>query len=189
MVNYILYKRIQESSMQKSLPTLYNYTNTDLVIIGTSQVLKEYQKKLSNANESTNKIAKFSIKNPFCSSSDTRPYTIDEYLWLLQEHSEIEEEVLVYSLALILRFLGEMKLLGKINFLKLIAVTQFISQKMHLDSGLWTSTDFGSFSGLSQERLLELEIEFAKLLKFNLFVSKKEFNRVFKMIKSEVKDL
>ena len=106
--------------MDKTPNQPYAYTNTDLVLIGSSQILKDLEKKFTGRLENSPNVKTL---NSFSSSSNKNPYTIDEYLWQLQESSELEEEVLVYSVALILRFFESQKKVGKINFLKLIAAS------------------------------------------------------------------
>ena len=151
---------------KKEDETLLNKINQILEI-----VLKE-NKKLKNYKEKLN-----SQKNMSFSSSYVPPISLKQYLSRILNYTEAEESTIIIALIYLDRLSGISKvILTPYNVYRIIFVAILIAIKYNEDNAF----DFEYYSqvaGISVKELKVLELEFVCLLKFKLFINKKEYDK------------
>ena len=83
-----------------------------------------------------------------------------EYFIKMVEVGEIENEVQVAALVLLERYLDALPQYSQLNILKVLAVSLYTAQKIIKDVDIMSVSDFAWLSGLSEDHLRELELEF-----------------------------
>ena len=104
------------------------------------------------------------------------PYSCEDYLIQIIILGDFDKNTLIYSFILLEKFIAYSKLRGgKINFLKLIAISFFVAFKVINDNDSWHLKQFEDVCDFDQDTMRDLEIAFLKTIKFRAFVSQSEF--------------
>ena len=98
-----------------------------------------------------------------------------DYFINMVEVGDIEVEVQVAALVLLERYLESLPQFSQLNILKVLAVSMYTAQKILKDTGILSVSDFAWLSGLTEDHLRELEIEFLEELDYKLHLSFEEY--------------
>ena len=134
------------------------------IVLKENKNLKNYKQKL------------VSQKNMSFSASFIPPISVKQYLARILKYSEAEESTLIIALIYIDRLNNISNIiLTPYNIHRIIFIAVLIAIKYNEDN----TYDFEYYSqvaGISVKELKVLEFEFVCLLKFKLFINKKEFD-------------
>ena len=134
------------------------------IVLKENKNLKNYEQKL------------VSQKNMSFSASFIPPISVNQYLARILKYSEAEESTLIIALIYIDRLNSISNIiLTPYNIHRIIFIAVLIAIKFNEDN----TYDFEYYSqvaGISVKELKVLEFEFVCLLKFKLFINKKEFD-------------
>lgn len=108
--------------------------------------------------------------------------SIEDYVRRIVQYSEIEVSTLATSLMYIHRLCSNSKIkLTSFNVHKIVFVSIFLSIKFNEDEHFKIDY-YSQVAGMSVEEIMILELEFFKLVNFNLFIEEEEFGKYLSLL-------
>ncbi len=150
-------------------------SNNEMLVISISLILEniiQQNKKMKNYKKIIKSQKQFSFFD------DEKPdISIKEYLNRINRYCNPEESTFIISLILIDRFCCDSKIiLNDFNIHRILFSSILISIKFNEDK-FFEHKYYSSVAGVSMKELKELEMDFLKLINYNVFVSKKIFEK------------
>ena len=138
------------------------------------QYIQQFSAKIGFKKAPKNHSSRHILKR-WPSDPESGP-SIHKYYFSLARACELDEQVQVVTLLYIERYLTKLPAICPLHFLKLIAASAYVAQKVTLDTGIWRSNDFGLLSGLKGVELRSLELNFLTDLEFEMHVTAEDYN-------------
>ena len=151
------------------------------IIENISSILEsliEENKNLQNYEELI-----FKQKNLIFNLSDIPSISIQDYLYRIYSFSELEDSTLILSLIYIDKICDISSIiLSEYNVYKILFIAILISIKYNEDL-FYDNKYYARKIGVTPKELKKMEIEFLKLIQFELYVKKNDFEKYKKYIK------
>lgn len=131
----------------------------------------------------TNKIKKSNSNNSLSSEvstdSDNNQFILYDFEIFIKKwikYFEFDENMMILSLMNLDKLLTKKFLLTKKNYFKVIYTCMMITHKYY-DDHTYNNKDYAEILGESVHNILDMEIEFLKIVDFNLFINEDEFKK------------
>ena len=177
-------ENIKDKSPNKNNPEEKNINEIFLNKFNlTLETVIEVNKELSNYEDILNKQKNMSFTSKYIPS-----ITVIKYLERIMHYTEAEESTFIIALIYIDR-IGKISniILTPFNVHKLIFVSVLLAIKYNEDT-IFNFNYYSLISGMSINELQQLEVDFIILLKFKLYINKKEFNNYKLLFDNAVND-
>ena len=155
--------KIQNSKNEKYINSISKIL---LELVEKNKKLKNYKKIIRNEKNKFSKLEKPNI-------------SIKDYLIRINNYLKPEESTLIISLILIDKLCCMSKIiLNEFNIHRILFTSILISFKLNEDI-IFSHKYFSSVSGMDNQELKNLEIQFLKFIDYNCFVSKEIYDKYF----------
>ena len=131
----------------------------------------------------TNKIKKSNSNNSLSSEistdSDNNQFILYDFEIFIKKwikYFEFDENMMILSLMNLDKLLTKKFWLTKKNYFKVIYTCMMITHKYY-DDHTYNNKDYAEILGESVHNILDMEIEFLKIVDFNLFINEDEFKK------------
>eukprot|EP01060_Flectonema_neradi_P020190 TRINITY_DN27707_c0_g1_i2.p1 TRINITY_DN27707_c0_g1~~TRINITY_DN27707_c0_g1_i2.p1 ORF type:complete len:179 (+),score=23.95 TRINITY_DN27707_c0_g1_i2:74-610(+) len=104
--------------------------------------------------------------------------SVEDYLFRLSKYGNVGGEVFVMMLIFIKRLLDHTDLLAHSYVIHRMMFTAFVLATKYHEEDLYNNTHYSQIGGIVRGELVRLELFFVKVIDFDLFISRDEFDGV-----------